>query len=159
VVPGTAGRRRHDGGIFAPMSLSPTETTVTVDPRHVSYTHLMYGLHAASIVVGIVSTTMIVTAFVFGVPSIIAVIMNYARRPMVRGTWLDSHFSWQLRTFWIAIAACIAASLLLWPLVLIVIGVPLLLLAYFAIGIWVTYRVARGWLALRDGRSMPSRGF
>jgi uncharacterized membrane protein len=141
------------------MDHSDTTTIVTVDPRHVSYTHLMYGLHAASIVIGIASTTMVVTAFVFGLPSIIAVIMNYVRRPQVRGTWLDSHFSWQLRTFWIALAAFIGASLVFWPLVLILVGIPLLLVSYFLIGLWVAYRVVRGWLALRDGRTMPSKGF
>ncbi len=141
------------------MDDSSAATTVNVDPRHISYTHLMYALHAASILVGILSTALIVTAFVFGAPSIIAVIMNYARRSQVRGTWLDSHFSWQLRSFWLAVAAFIGASLLFWPLVVILIGFPLLMLSYFLIGIWVAYRVARGWLALRDGRSMPGKGF
>jgi uncharacterized membrane protein len=141
------------------MDHSASTTIVTVDPRHVAYTHLMYGLHAASIVIGIASTTMVVTAFVFGLPSIIAVIMNYVRRPQVRGTWLDSHFSWQLRTFWIALVAFIGASLVFWPLVLILVGIPLLLVSYFLIGLWVAYRVVRGWLALRDGRTMPSKGF
>jgi uncharacterized membrane protein len=43
-----------------------------------------------------------------------------------------------------------------WPLALIIIGIPFLLLGYFLIGVWAIYRVARGWLALRAGRSMPS---
>ncbi|MEO6080155.1 MAG: hypothetical protein ABIQ86_10295 [Steroidobacteraceae bacterium] len=141
------------------MDDSPAATTVAVDPRHISYAHVMYALHAATIVIGIVSAAMIVTAFVFGLPSIIAVIMNYVRRPQVRGTWLDSHFSWQLRTFWIAAAAFIGVSLLFGPLVLILIGIPLLVVSYLLIGIWVAYRVARGWLALKDGRSMPVKGF
>ena len=46
---------------------------------------------------------MIVTAFFTGWPSIIAVIINYVKRADVRGTWLDSHFSWQIRTFWCAL--------------------------------------------------------
>lgn len=132
-----------------------TATTVAVDPRHVSYTNLVYGLHALSILIGILSTSFIVTAFIFGLPSIIAVIMNYVRRSEVRGTWLESHFRWQIATFWIALAAFIGVTLVFGPLVFIVIGIPLLLLGYFLIGIWAIYRVARGWLALRDGRSMP----
>ena len=87
-------------------------TTTAVDPRHVSYTHLMYALHAASIVIGIASTALIVTAFLFGLPSIIAVIMNYVRRSDARGTYLESHFRWQLRTFWVAA---------LWPLIVVAI--------------------------------------
>lgn len=141
------------------MSESPTATTVAVDPRHVSYTHLMYALHAASIVVGVLSTTFIVTAFVFGLPSIIAVVMNYVRRSEVRGTWLESHFRWQVRSFWIALAALVGATLVFGPFALILIGIPFLLLSYFLIGIWVAYRVARGWLALKDGRSMPNSNF
>ncbi|MFO1503512.1 MAG: hypothetical protein U1F39_06820 [Steroidobacteraceae bacterium] len=132
-----------------------TATTVAVDPRQVSYTGLVYGLHALSILIGILSTSFIVTAFIFGLPSIIAVIMNYVRRSEVRGTWLESHFRWQIATFWIALAAFIGVTLVFGPLVFIVIGIPLLLLGYFLIGIWAIYRVARGWLALRDGRSMP----
>lgn len=141
------------------MNTSPTETTVAVDPRHVSYTHVMYALHAVSILIGIVSARMIVTAFLFAAPSIIAVVMNYARRPLVRGTWLHSHFCWQLRTFWIAAAALLITWMLFWPLVWLFIGLPAILFTRFLIGIWVAYRVARGWLALRDGRILPSRGF
>jgi len=135
---------------------NPTVTTVAVDPRHIGYTNLVYGLHALSIVIGILSTTMIATAFVFGLPSIIAVIMNYVRRGEVRGTWLESHFRWQISTFWIAFFAFIGVSLVFWPLALIVIGIPFLLLGYFLIGIWAIYRVARGWLALREGRTLPA---
>jgi uncharacterized membrane protein len=141
------------------MNTSSTATTVAVDPRHISYTHVMYALHAASILVGILSTAMIVTAFLFGLPSIVAVVMNYLRRRQVRDTWLDSHFGWQLRTFWIGVALFLAATLLFGPFALILIGIPPLLLSYFAIGLWVAYRVVRGWLALRDGRSMPGKGF
>src|SRR6187551_397930 len=127
-------------------------TTVAVDPRHVGYTQIMYLLHAISIAIGILSTALIVTAFVFGLPSIIAVIMNYARRDQVRDTWLDSHFRWQRRTFWFALLALVAASLVFWPLVLIWIGIPLLWLSYFIIGIWAIYRVAKGWIALGNQR-------
>ena len=42
----------------------------------------------------------VVTAFLTGWPSIIAVILNYVKRGDVRGTWLESHFRWQIRTFW-----------------------------------------------------------
>lgn len=138
---------------------NPTTTTVTVDPRHIGYTNIVYGLHALSILIGIFSATMIVTAFVFGVPSIIAVIMNYVRRAEVRGTWLESHFRWQIATFWISLAAFVGVSLVFGPLSLILIGLPFLLLGYFLIGIWAVYRVARGWLALRDGRTLPVGGF
>ena len=137
------------------MDSPPAATTVAVDPRLVSYTHLMYALHAASIGVGILGTAVVVKAFVFGVPSIIAIVMNYSRRARVRDTWLNSHFRWQRRTFWIALAALVAAKLYFGPFALIMISSPLGA-SYALIGIWVTWRICRGWLALKEGRSMPS---
>ena len=88
----------------------------------------------------------------FGVPSIIAVIINYVKRSEVRGTFLESHFRWQIRTFWFA-ARWATLGVLLWIVLAIVligflIGPAILMLT----GFWVIYRVARGWLALRDGK-------
>lgn len=130
-------------------------TTVTVDPGLVSYTNWIYALHALSILIGIFSAAAIVTVFIFGVPSIVAVIMNYMRRSEVRGTWLESHFRWQIRTFWFALLWVVGASLLFGPFVLILVGLPFLIVSYLLIGLWVTYRIARGWLALRNGRALP----
>ena len=48
-----------------------------------------------------------VGSFIFGWPSIIAVIINYVKRGDARGTWLESHFQWQIRTFWYAVLASI----------------------------------------------------
>lgn len=126
-------------------------TTVAPDPRHVSYTHLMYGLHATSILIGALTAASIAGKFVFGWPSIVAVIMNYVRRGTVRGTWLDSHFSWQLRTFWISFLLVVFVS----PLIFTIILIPLVVMVYIGVAAWAIYRVARGWLALRDGRAMP----
>jgi uncharacterized membrane protein len=143
---------------FNPMDNSSTATTVAADPRHVTYVHVMYALHAASIVIGVLSTSFILAAFLFGWPSIIAIIMNYIRHGDVRDTWLSSHFRWQKRTFWIAAGSAVGASILFGPLVLILIGIVPLLLSYFLIGIWAAYRVVRGWLALNEGRPMPNGG-
>jgi uncharacterized membrane protein len=141
------------------MDTSPTATTVAVDPRHVSYTHLMYALHTAAILVGILTAASIVGSFLIGLPSIVAVIMNYVRRSQVGGTWLESHFRWQLRTFWTALVAAIIATLVFGPFALILIGIPFLLLSYFLIGVWVAYRIVRGWLGLKEGRTMPNSNF
>lgn len=140
------------------MDESPIETTVTVDPRLVSWTHWMYALHALAIAIGVVTSASIVGKFVFGLPSIIAVIMNYLRRGEARGTWLEPHFRWQLRTFWIAALTFIGTLLLFGPLVFVLIGIPMLIVAWFAIGVWTAYRIARGWLALKEGRTLPSTG-
>ena len=126
-------------------------TTVVADPRHVSYTHVMYALHSLSLLMGALTAASIAGLFVFGWPSIIAVIMNYVRRADVRGTWLESHYRWQLRTFWTAAVLVIFVS----PLVFTVVLIPLVVVVYIGTAVWAIYRVARGWLALRDGRPVP----
>ena len=126
-------------------------TMVAVDPRHVSYAHLMYALHATSLVIGALTAASIAGKFVFGWPSIIAVIMNYARRSAVRDTWLESHFRWQLRTFWTAAVLIICVS----PLSLTIVLIPLVIAVFVAVGLWAIYRIARGWIALRDGLPVP----
>lgn len=114
----------------------------------VRLTHLIYGLHAFSALMGVVSSAAVVTAFLTGWPSILAVILNYARRSEVGGTWLASHFSWQIRTFWWALS-CVVAALLLF---VTIIGIPLAFLLFVGTGLWVLYRIVVGWLALNDGR-------
>ena len=91
---------------------------------------LVYGLQAAALLVG-------VTFFA-------AVILNYLRRGEVQGTWLESHFTWQIRTFWWSLAWAVlgAATLVL------VVGFAILL----ASAVWYVYRVVRGWSELNEGR-------
>jgi uncharacterized membrane protein len=118
----------------------------------VSFTHVIYALHAASLVTGIVGAGTVVGAFLTGWPSIIAVILNYVRRRDVRGTWLDSHFRWQIRTFWFG--ALWVALCLLFVLVTLGIGLLVAWLPLGIVGLWFIYRVARGWLRLKDRRPM-----
>ena len=119
-------------------------------PSLVTVTHLVYALHALSLLIGITTAASIIGAFVFGVPSIIAVVINYVKRGEARGTYLESHFRWQIRTFWFALLWCIVGGMLFITLV----GIPLAIGVFFAAGIWAIYRVARGWLALRDQKPM-----
>jgi uncharacterized membrane protein len=125
-----------------------------IDPSLVSYTHIIYALHALSAFIGLTSGITIVGSFVFGLPSIIAVIMNYVRQSDARGTWLESHFRWQIRTFWFALLLSAVVWMVSLPLMLILIGVGTLWLGLALISIWLIYRIARGWMALRDGRQM-----
>ena len=117
----------------------------------VTLTHVMYGLHAFSAITGLMSAALVVTAFLTGWPSIIAVIMNYVKRSEAAGTFLDSHFSWQLRTFWFALLWVVIGWLMIVTIIGAVIGVPLLL----GVGVWVLYRIARGWINLADRKPMP----
>ena len=117
----------------------------------VTLTHVMYGLHAFSAITGLMSAALVVTAFLTGWPSIIAVIMNYVKRSEAAGTFLDSHFSWQLRTFWFALLWVVIGWLMIVTIIGAVIGVPLLL----GVGVWVLYRITRGWTNLANRKPMP----
>jgi uncharacterized membrane protein len=122
-------------------------------PSLVTYTHWMYALHAFSALMGVFSAATVVGQFVFGVPSIIAVVMNYMKRSEVRGTWLDSHFGWQLRTFWYALLWFVLIGVFSAPLVLLLgFGIVTWIVGAFVVGVWIIYRVARGWLRLNDGQ-------
>jgi len=131
---------------------SVTVSGQPVDASLISYTHIIYALHSLSVLIGLTSVWTIVGSFIFGLPSIIAVIMNYARQSDVRGTFLESHFSWQIRTFWFALLWVLVILALSLPLMLIVVGFFTLWIGYVLLGIWVIYRIIRGWLALRDNR-------
>jgi uncharacterized membrane protein len=134
-----------------------TETSDTViatrvpDSGLVAWAHVIYGLHAFSVLTGILTSVTVVGAFVFGWPSIIAVILNYVKRGEAAGTFLESHFSWQIRTFWYALAW----TVLSWVLIFTIIGIPLAWIMILAVSIWVAYRVIRGWLALKEGKTLP----
>jgi uncharacterized membrane protein len=112
--------------------------------------HLIYALHAFSALMGIVSSAAVVTAFLTGWPSILGVILNYVKRSAARGTHLESHFRWQIRTFWFALLWVVVATVLM----LTIIGIPLAWLLVVGTGIWVLYRIVRGWLALNEGRTI-----
>jgi uncharacterized membrane protein len=123
----------------------------------VGYTHIIYALHALSVLIGVTGAASVVGAFVFGIPSIVGVIMNYARRSDARGSWIESHFSWQIRTFWFALLWWLIVSVISAPLVLLLgLGIVTYYVGVIVIGIWLAYRVLRGWLALRDGRPISA---
>lgn len=95
-------------------------------------TTVVYALQAVSILIGLTF--------------IAAIIVNYVKKGDVEGTWLASHFRWQMRTFWFS---------LLWTLIAVV--TMLIVVGYFimlANVVWVIYRVVRGWLALNEGKPM-----
>jgi uncharacterized membrane protein len=126
------------------------------EPDHslIVLTHVIYGLHAVSLVTGIIGAATVVGAFLTGWPSIIAVILNYVKRSEARGTWLESHFRWQIRTFWFGLLWVTLCVLL----VVVTLGLGMLIawLPLGVVGLWFIYRVGRGWLALKDRRPLYS---
>jgi uncharacterized membrane protein len=93
---------------------------------------LVYGLQAASMLVG-------VTLFA-------GVIVNYLRREQAAGTWLESHFTWQIRTFWWSLAWCVLGI----ATAVVLVGIFILI----GSGAWFVYRIVRGWIELNEGRPM-----
>ncbi len=129
-------------------------TAPVVDESLITYTHVIYALHALAVLVGITTAATVVGSFVGGIPSIVAVIMNYVRRSATRGTFLESHFRWQIRTFWFAFLWVVVMVVMGVPLLALLVGFVLLPLGLIALGIWIIYRVVRGWIALGERRPM-----
>ena len=127
----------------------------TTDPGLLRYTHVIYGLHALSVLSGVLGSQSIVGRFLFGLPSIVAVIMNYARRAETRGSWLESHFRWQIRTFWFALLWVAVTSICAAPLLIVGIGIVIVWIGFGLTGLWILYRVIRGWLALGEAQAVP----
>jgi uncharacterized membrane protein len=126
-----------------PGNVKPTPSVITV-------VHIVYALHAFAIILGIVGAATVVGSFVGSLPSIAAVILNYLKRGDARGTWVDSHYRWQIRTFWFALLWAIIGWVLIFTIIGVVLGVPILI----ALTLWLIYRIGRGWLRLRDRQPM-----
>jgi len=119
-------------------------------PSALTAAHIVYGLHAFAIGLGVVGASTVIGGFVGSVPSIVAVIINYVKRAGARGSWAESHFRWQIRTFWFALVWLLIAVLL----IVTVIGAPVGLGLLLGLTLWLIYRIARGWLRLLDRRPM-----
>lgn len=137
-------------------SVTPTESrdAPRVDESLVTYTNVIYALHSLSVLIGLTTFHTVVGMFIWGIPSIVAVIMNYVRRSATHGTYLESHFRWQIRTFWYALLWSFVIWAVSLPLMFILVGFGTLWAGHVALSIWIIYRIARGWLALRDTRAM-----
>src|SRR5262245_34898929 len=119
-------------------------------PSVLTVAHLVYALHTFAIVVGIAGAATVIGSFVGSLPSIVAVILNYVKRGEARGTWIDSHYRWQIRTFWFTLLWALIGWVLIITIIGAVVGVPVLI----ALTLWLIYRIGRGWLRLRDRRPM-----
>lgn len=102
------------------------------EPSAITLTTVIYALYAASYFVGFTA--------------IIAIIMNYVKQDDVAGTFLESHFRWQIRTFWFGVLWGILGAMT----VLFLFGWMVLA----ANAIWIVYRIVYGWLRLNDGKPM-----
>jgi uncharacterized membrane protein len=85
--------------------------------------------------------------FFVGITWIVAIVMDYVKRDDARGTWLESHFGWQIRTFWWGLLWAVVGGIL----TLVVVGFAIL----FADAVWIIYRIVKGWLNLAEGKPVP----
>jgi uncharacterized membrane protein len=102
------------------------------DDERKKYVFLVYILQALS--------------FLLGVTAIVAVIVNYIKDDDMQGSWLETHFLWQKRTFWYGLLWMVLGTLTL--------GFLIGYLVLTATTFWLIYRIARGWIFLVDGKSM-----
>ncbi len=131
-----------------------TDATVVrdPDPSLITTLHITYALHAVGLAIGAFGASTVVGAFIFGWPSIIAVIVNYVKRGDARGSWLESHFTWQIRTFWYAAVWAAVVFIVGLPLTLLLVGFAIWAVGLFALGVWAIYRIALGWSRLANRR-------
>jgi uncharacterized membrane protein len=85
--------------------------------------------------------------FFVGITWIVAIVMDYVKRDDARGTWLEAHFSWQIRTFWWGLLWAVVGGIL----TLVVVGFAIL----FVDAVWIIYRIVKGWLNLAEGKPVP----
>ena len=85
-------------------------------------------------------------SFLFVITSVAGLIINYIKDDDVKGSWLESHFLWQKRTFWYGLLWVILGTLT-WS---ILIGWVVLAVIPF----WFIYRIAKGWIYLVDGKEL-----
>jgi uncharacterized membrane protein len=119
-------------------------------PSVLTVANLVYGLHAFAIVVGLAGAATVIGSFIMSVPSIVAVVCNYVKRGDAQGTWVASHYRWQIRTFWYSIFWVVVAGLMF----VTVVGIPFAFAILGGVTLWLGYRILKGWLRLADRRPM-----
>lgn len=83
-----------------------------------------------------------------GLTWLIAVVINYVKLSDVKGTWLESHFKWQIKTFWISLLILIIGVIT----AAFIIGYVIL----FANVVFVIYKITKGVLLLLENK--PTNG-
>ena len=131
----------------------PTSQTVSTAP--VSAGVLAYALFAISAILSMASSGLHFIAPLTGIVGIAGVIVCYVKRADAQGTWVDSHFNWLIRTFWWSLLWAVAGWVALIMLAIVLIGFLIGPAIWFVAGIWVIYRVIRGYLLFKESQPMP----
>ncbi len=102
---------------------------------------ICYGLYGAALICG-------------GITAIIAVIIGYLKRKDINDALTNSHLSWQIATFWQVAIGMVAVAIVSFLLTITVVLSFLVFPLWFLLAIWYIYRIAKGALALNNGRSI-----
>ncbi len=114
-----------------------------------------YVLFAAAAVLQVAGSGLVVPAPLLTFVGVIGVIVAYVKRSEARGTWVESHMTWLIRTFWWSTVWAVIGWVVLIALAIVLIGFALGPLVWAVTAIWVLYRVIRGILRLKENRPIP----
>ena len=126
----------------------------TVNPP-VNAATLVYVLFAIAVVGTLLSSGLVAFAPLVGLAGIIGVVIAYVKRGEAQGTWVASHFTWLIRTFWWSLLWDVLGALVLVTLGLILIGIPIAIAIFVITSIWGIYRLVRGFLLFKDSQPVP----
>ena len=116
--------------------------------------YLMFGFGAVSALVS--AGGVVVAAPLVGLFGFIGVIVAYVKRDEAQGTWVASHLSWLIRTFWFSTFWGVVGGIIFVLLFIVFLLGPLLAFGIWgATSLWVIYRVVRGYLLFKDSRPIP----
>jgi uncharacterized membrane protein len=116
---------------------------------------LAYALYGIAAILALASSGLPLIAPLTGLLGIVGVIVCYVKKNEAAGTWVASHFTWLIRTFWWSLLWAAIGWVIMLTLGLILIGIPIALAIWFVAGIWVIYRVVRGYLYYKDSQAIP----
>lgn len=139
----------------APVSPATSTPSGRSRPLPINAALLVYALFAIAALIGVASHGFPLFAPLMGVVGIVAIVIAHVKRDEAAGSWLASHFTWQVRTFWWSLLWAMLGAVVLVTLGLILIGIPIAIAIWAADTIWVIYRVVRGYLLFHDSRPVP----
>ena len=116
---------------------------------------LAYALFGTAAVIALVSSGIHFVAPLMGLVGIAGLIVAYVKRDDAQGTWVASHLTWLIRTFWFSFLWGVVGAIVLVVLGIILIGIPIALLIWAVASIWVIYRVIRGYLLFKESKPIP----
>ena len=112
-------------------------------PANTTVAHVLYVCHGLA-------------PFTFWLLAVVAIVVGAMNRDSVRSSYVETHYSWLQRTFWLGLLWIVVEGIITFILVITVIGIIVSWVPYTVLFIWYLYRVIRGWLLLNDGKPAPT---